>query len=137
MLMLLTGCLHLNLTLTVFQEASLDSLILCPQHHCHLNLLRNILEEIRCCHGTVSLSLKDGPKRKLGEPFFPYKSRRYELSVQDGVLLWGSRIVVPPRMRNCVLDELHKTHQGIVKIKGPASRLCVVAWDGLHYREIG
>ena len=38
------------------------------------------------------------------------------------MLLWGSRIVVPPRMRSCVLDELHETHQGIVKMKGCMGR---------------
>ena len=73
--------------------------------------------------------LKGWTEKKLGEPFFPYESRKYELSVQDGVLLWGSRIVVPPRMRSCVLDELHETHQGIVKMKGLARGY--VRWPGM------
>ena len=27
----------------------------------------------------------------------PYQRRRYELSIHDGCLLWGNRVVVPPR----------------------------------------
>ena len=59
--------------------------------------------------------LKGWTVKKLGEAYFLYESRKYELSVQDGVVLWGSRIVL---MRSCVLDELHEIHQGIVKMKG-------------------
>ena len=34
----------------------------------------------------------------------PYLQRRFELSVQDQVLLWGQRVVVPPQGRTRVLD---------------------------------
>ena len=33
-----------------------------------------------------------------------------------GVIV-GSQIVVPPKTRQCVIDELHKSHPGIVKMK--------------------
>ena len=56
----------------------------------------------------------------MGDAFPPYQTRKDELSVQDGVLLCGSRIIVPSKMRQCVLDELHESHPGIVKKKSLA-----------------
>ena len=40
----------------------------------------------------------------------PYASRRDELSVQDGCLLWRSRVVIPAVARDKVQDELHDGH---------------------------
>ena len=51
------------------------------------------------------------------EPFF---SRRHELTVQQGCLLWGHRIIPPRKVRPQLLDTLHMGHLGIVKMKGVA-----------------
>ena len=50
----------------------------------------------------------------------PYLSRRDELSVQDGCLLWGSRVIIPPQGREKILSELHTAHPGIVHMKAIA-----------------
>ena len=42
---------------------------------------------------------------------------RDELSLVDGVLLWGSRVVVPPQARNTVLEEVHAAHIGTARMK--------------------
>ena len=42
---------------------------------------------------------------------------REELSVIDGVLLKGSRIVIPDKLRKQTLQLAHEGHQGIVKTK--------------------
>lgn len=47
----------------------------------------------------------------------PYLTRRTELSVQSGCLLWGRRVVIPPTLRQPVLQQLHSGHSGIVRIK--------------------
>ncbi len=39
-----------------------------------------------------------------------YSSKRAELSLYQGCLMWGSRVVVPPQGRNAVLQELHEGH---------------------------
>ena len=46
-----------------------------------------------------------------------YWVRRNELSVQDGCLLWGCRVVIPPQGQKGIMDELHEAHPGIVRMK--------------------
>ena len=55
--------------------------------------------------------------------------RRYELSVQNGCVLWGSRVVVPPPGRAPILRLLHEGHPGISRMKALARS--VVWWPGL------
>ena len=60
------------------------------------------------------------PDCKLGEDFKPYLTRKTELSVLNGCILWGTRVVVPPQGRNLVLRELHETHPGANRMKSLA-----------------
>ena len=50
----------------------------------------------------------------------PYYSRKDELTVLKGCILWGSRVVIPPQGREALTEELHATHTGIVKMKNLA-----------------
>ena len=50
----------------------------------------------------------------------PYYDRRHELSVVDGCILWGNRVVIPKPGREKVIEALHETHPGIVKMKSLA-----------------
>ena len=54
------------------------------------------------------------------EALKPYFVRREELSVHAGCLLWGSRVVIPPQGREEVLNVLHESHPGIVRMKSLA-----------------
>ena len=50
----------------------------------------------------------------------PYKDRENELSVCQGCLIWGNRVIIPPSLRSQVLRELHEGHLGIVRTKALA-----------------
>ena len=50
----------------------------------------------------------------------PYWSRRLELSVEDGCILWGSRVIIPPPGQKRMLAELHEGHPGMARMKGLA-----------------
>ena len=64
--------------------------------------------------------LQGWPTTQLGEEYKPFKSRKSELSVLDGCILWGARVVVPPPGQKSVLEELHETHLGASKMKALA-----------------
>ena len=50
----------------------------------------------------------------------PYFTRRHELSVEQGCLMWGLRTVIPPSLRQTILTELHEGHPGIARMKSIA-----------------
>ena len=66
----------------------------------------------------LKYTLSGWPSTPLEDNFKPFIHRKSELSVLDGCLLWGSRIVIPPQGRKIALQELHDTHPGCNKMKG-------------------
>ena len=47
-----------------------------------------------------------------------YYTRRDELSLHDGVIMWNLRVLIPYQHREKVLAELHNGHHGVVRMKG-------------------
>ena len=50
----------------------------------------------------------------------PYFIRCYELSIEQGYLIWGLRVIIPPNLREPILKELHWSHPGVARIKSMA-----------------
>lgn len=67
-----------------------------------------------------SEKIKTETRRDPDEDLRPCHHRRNELSLYDGCLMWGTRVVVPPSLRSQVIDELHDTHPGICRMKALA-----------------
>eukprot|EP00733_Pompholyxophrys_punicea_P000294 Pompholyxophrys_punicea_v1_NODE_69_length_3835_cov_3.436772.p1 type:complete len:299 gc:universal NODE_69_length_3835_cov_3.436772:654-1550(+) len=58
-----------------------------------------------------------------------FSRRRPELSVEEGCVLWNSRVIIPEIFRRKVLDELHSGHFGVSKMKSLARM--IVWWPGI------
>ena len=59
----------------------------------------------------------------------PYQRRKNELSIEDGCILWGNRVVVPPPGQAKVMDTLHEGHPGMARMKSLAR--CYVWWPSM------
>ena len=64
-------------------------------------------------------------KSSLVPPF----SRKSELSLYEGCILWGTRVVIPMSCREAILAELHKGHPGMAWMKALARMY--VWWPGI------
>ena len=51
------------------------------------------------------------------QELLPFYFRKDELSIQRGCIMWGNRIVIPPLLRQRVLNLLHIGHPGINRMK--------------------
>ena len=50
----------------------------------------------------------------------PYFRHRHELLVEQGYLMWGLRVIIPPTLQQPILSELHKAHHGVARMKAMA-----------------
>ena len=66
---------------------------------------------------------------EVPEPLKQYFQYREGLSTVDGVILYKDRIVVPPSLRQEVLDALHSAHQGVTSMTARAETS--VFWPGI------
>lgn len=67
-------------------------------------------------------------KRKLSAELKPYKSISDQISVVNGLLLRGNRIIIPQPLRKTMLEKLHSSHQGVTKCRERARQS--VWWPG-------
>ena len=66
---------------------------------------------------------------KVPSELRPYHQHREELSLEAGCVLRGMRVVVPAKYRRDILQELHVSHPGKVRMKAVARSR--VWWPGI------
>ena len=60
------------------------------------------------------------PGKVQDKELAPYFNKKDELSLLDGCILWGTKVVVSPPGGTRVLEELQETHPGVNRMKSPA-----------------
>ena len=64
----------------------------------------------------------------------PFFQRTEELTIEDNIVMWGYRVVIPKKLQSVLLKTLHSTHSGIVKMKARARSFF---WWPMMDKEIG
>ena len=82
------------------------------------------------CHFSIVQSVQSGQWRSDISDFARFKD---ELSVHDGLVLRGHRLILPQLLQKRAIDLAHQSHQGIVKTKQLIREKNLVSW----YRQTG
>ena len=62
-------------------------------------------------------TLRGWPEKVEQPSLKPYFSRQTELSLENQIVLWGNRVIIPYDLRTQVLELLHDQHIGMVRMK--------------------
>ncbi|XP_046559854.1 uncharacterized protein K02A2.6-like [Haliotis rubra] len=70
-------------------------------------------------HQVQQLTLEGWPEEPdhVSQELKPFYQRRLELTVEQGVVMWGTRVLIPTIYREALLNELHNEHSGMVHMK--------------------
>lgn len=101
-----------------------------PASQSFLDNLRQLLKSDSVCASVMRMCQDWWPDsgRCMGVEKLYWPERAY-LSVHDGLLLKGTRLVIPSILWNEVLARLHEGHQGVTKCRERAQQS--VWWPGL------
>ena len=94
------------------------------KEHC-LQWLKESQKSDPVCIQLRKLSSKEWPSRRdMPEDLKPFFEHRHQLTVEDDLLLYAARVVVPVSCRKEIMRLLHEGHFGITKTQA-RSKDCV------------
>ena len=104
-----------------------------PASEKRLEEIRQTQTEDDICSRVKNYCKTSWPENARTDPDLkPYWTVRNELTIQNDILLFQSRLVIPRRLQEDILSRLHQSHMGIVKCRALA-RSCVW-WPGLSQK---
>jgi hypothetical protein len=79
----------------------------------------------------VLMYIQDGWPQSVPktDPVYACYLRKNELSIVQGVIMWGVRVVIPLALQPQLLEQLHAEHFGIVRMKSLARQF--IWWSGI------
>ena len=112
---LTSGDAQLSEEINIYVQAVMSNL---PATDAHLEQIRDHQQEDEVCRQLISY-IEEGwpPRPHLRGSLNPYWAYRANRNVADGLLLYGSRLVIPSSLRFEILNRLHEGHQGITKCR--------------------
>ena len=104
-----------------------------PASQGKLREIQIMQEEDPVCRVLLSYVRNGWPtKHELPSLLKPYWQHQNELTLVRGLLLRGTRIVIPSDLRLEMLERLHQGHQGIVRTRARAPQS--IWWPGLSHQ---
>ena len=80
-------------------------------------LKKHQLEDEVCREVTKHVKAGWPLKENLKDIVQQYWQHQAELTIVNGLLMYGSRVVIPSALRQDILEKLHEGHQGITKYR--------------------
>lgn len=68
----------------------------------------------------VMYAVRSGWNNPIPEKLKPFHGKRLTLSVENGTLNYGDRMIIPERLKLRILHLLHDTHVGVCRMKAAA-----------------
>ena len=66
----------------------------------------------------VIICLREGKwPDNIDDNLQPYYKKRDEIPIEDGLLLWGLRVILPVSLKDIILQELQHEHPGTIRMK--------------------
>ena len=106
----------------IFNIAQIEALPLTSHHVAAATRKDPLLSQVFCY-------VQSSWSTEVAENLLPHWNRRTELTIEQGCLLWGIRVVIPQKWQKTVLDELHRDHSRIVRMKEVAHSYAW--WEGM------